>query len=174
MNLQNVLELQNTYRVQIAEIAEAMAAAAAVKATSTDNNNAAGVTLTSRVKAFATITAEAGDDAEEARRALTGNLTTLEMPKGSIKASGNHFAGFRKLIDEGKDIAPLSTKDAQEAIASDEVKAIKAAKSALNKYAKDNKWKAADWLAMLEREGIVTGGADADESEVEAEARAAA
>lgn len=172
MNLTNVLELQNTYRAELAQIAEAMAAAAAVKATGGEANSAATGTLVSRVKAFATLTHEAGADGEEARRALTGTLTTLEMPKGSVKASGNHFAGFRKLIDEGKDIAPLSTKDAQEAVESDEVKAIKAAKSALNKYAKDQKWKSADWNAALELIGV-TVGADAEDEEVEREARAA-
>lgn len=164
------------YNDLIASIGEAMAANKAAQAARTEVAREETATLTSRVKDYATATATDGVKVEDARQALTGALTMMGAPSGSVKASGNHFAGFRQLLAEGKDISTLSTKHAQDAIASDEVKALKAAKDALAKYAKEHKWTSAEWVAMLQREGIVTAAAeaDADESEVEEQARAAA
>lgn len=166
----NAMQTMNTYADQIALIAEAMQAAANVKAANKETADAAGSTLVSRVKDYANVTAADGVEVEIGRKALQLGLTGLEAPAGSVKASGNHYAGFRKLISLNKDISTLSTRDAQEAIESDEVKAVKAAKKALNDYAKANKWTSKDWNALLEMGGI-TGGTvedDATASEVEA------
>lgn len=181
----NAMKLAMQYADQIAAIAEAMVRKDEASKSASEASKANTSTLTDMVRDFAVQTAADGIPAEDGRKALIFGLTGLEAPKGSVKASGNHFAGYRAMIADGVEVADKSVKDAQAYIASDDVKAINAIKAAwaeARKAANGGKgWKLADWQAFAEREGIKLTTATIETREVtddeadaiHAEARAA-
>jgi hypothetical protein len=150
----NALQVMTAYAEQIGRIGEVMAANKAASTDATDASKERNGTLADALRAYVRQTAEDGVSVDDGSAGLTAGLTALEMPKGTVKASGNHYRGFRKLLELGQDIDTLSTREAQAAVESDEVKAAKAAKGALSTYAKEQKWQAADWLLALDTLGV--------------------
>jgi len=140
------------------------------------------VTLAEAIRQLAKKTHEAGVSVED----LTGvprrkglfqlGLELSGAPSGTVAASANHLKGYRAMLADGLPIDNVSTKDAQDYIASDEVKAKKAFQKAFRDHTKE--WKAADWEAHLRAFGIISDDKDesvsADEAaEIEREAQAA-
>src|SRR5688572_7896697 len=122
----NAAVIAATYAVQIEAIASALAGKAGAAADATLQ----GGTVSAKLRELATTTAKDGVDAGEARAALKMALesATLEngnpaFKAGTVKASGNHFAGYRAMIaadidiETGKKGNPYTVADAQDFIA---------------------------------------------------------
>ena len=96
-----------------APIAQAMAATGAASQVASDARNG----ITASTKAYAVASAEAGIEVATGREVLRMVLTQAEVKAGSIKANGNHFAGFRAILE---DIAAATAAGEAPAIAWDE------------------------------------------------------
>lgn len=168
----NVFEFYQAYPQQLADIASMMTEVRAAQAAASEAAKDRNDSLTSRVRGMAQQTHNDGIPVEQARSLFTAALKSLHAPEGSVKASGNHFAGYRILLAEGKDISNASTAEAQEAAASPEVRALKQAKREFNKLTK--KWTLADWQNLLEMYGETTTVAGTADAEIEQQAREAA
>lgn len=100
-------------------------------------------TLADKLREYARQTAADGVSAQDARDVLRVTLSTLAtddgkpmIPAGTVKGYGATFAGFRDALDAGEDINAISVKDAQARVASDETKALNAARAELRKAIK--------------------------------------
>lgn len=131
------MSAENIITTKAALIA-AIRAALAGKAEAAGAASEAGASVSTALRAYAAATHADGDDAEEAREALTAMLLAGKVKPGTVKGSGNHFAGFRAMladglnIETGKDGKPYTAADAQNYIASDDVKRLKAIKAAIS------------------------------------------
>lgn len=135
----NALQIMAANAAQLNAIVEAIVKA---KASGTEASEAKG-SVAQAVREYAVTTAEAGTDTAEARKALQIVLAADDRTTGSVKATGHHYVGFRTLIADGVDVMnggpdgkPVSTAEAQARIASDDVKARKALKSAVSQAVK--------------------------------------
>lgn len=179
-NPQNQVEFLTKYGKEVAAIAAAIAQKKAQADTNSEAMKSPTESLTAQLRAFATKTAEDGVSVEDGREGLRFALTAFKCPTGSVKASGNHYAGYRKLLADGVNIETKSVAEAQKAIESNAVTVARDVKKALNAYAKEHKWGADEWLAFAKREGLALDtvsreDAESIEDEVEAqEAQAAA
>lgn len=105
-----------------------------------------GDKLADKLREYARQTAEDGVSAADARDVLRVSLSTLAddegkpmIPAGTVKGYGASFAGFRDAIANGVDPDTISVKEAQERVASDETKALNAARKALRDATKGMK-----------------------------------
>lgn len=84
-------------------------------------------------------------------RIMLTNVTNDEgkavIPGGTVKNYVSAFKGYRKILARGESIDEVSTAKANEEMASEEAKAIKAAKADFAKLSKD--WTAAQWTAFV-------------------------
>ena len=175
----NAIQFANNYSAQLTALAAAYTDNKAAQAAAGDASKERTESLTQQLKDFATLTHIDDVDTAVSRQGLTFALNALEVPKGSVKACGNHFAGYRAMLNDEVDIDGKSNKDAQDYVASDEVKAKAAAKKLFGKHTQ--KWTAAQWEGLLIREDvagrvkIITGAEAEQASEAEtAEIREAA
>ena len=172
----NVFDFYQRYQDQLATIAETMAANKAAQSVASEAASERKDSLVGKVRDFAKLTHEDNVPVKEARELFQGALKILKAPEGSVKASGNHFAGYRILLAEGKDISNTSSAEAQEAAASPETRAIKQAKREFNKVTK--KWTAEQWQELLalytDSEDTTDSVSDSDSEAIVAEAKAAA
>ena len=103
------------------------------------------------VRAYATETAEKDVSVEDTIAAFRLAATAAELPSGTVKGYSASLKGYRHLLSEGEDISEVNTKEAQEAVASDEVKALNAARKRLRDATKDKKvWTAARLIELAE------------------------
>lgn len=112
-------------------------------------------TVTAALKTYAEHTAADGIDVEVARGILRVALTINGVKEGTIKASGNHYAGFRAMLGrgvKGSEWNEATVADAQSEIASDESKAKATAKKEWSTHTA--KWSAADWNKFLIEQGV--------------------
>lgn len=130
----NTIQVLQQYTEQLAAIAAALNGS---KSASDVAGTARG-TVSDAKRAYATATAVDDVPVEDARKALQ-----LYLAGEGVKAPaahGNHFAGYRELIASGIDIdtmndgKPATDKDAQAAVASDEVKALSAVRKAISSH----------------------------------------
>ena len=172
----NVFDFYQRYQDQLATIAETMAANKAAQSVASEAASERKDSLVGKVRDFAKLTHEDSVPVKEARELFQDALKLLKAPEGSVKASGNHFAGYRILLAEGEDISNVSSAAAQDAAASPETRAIKKAKQAFNKVTK--KWTAEQWQELLAMYGAGeddSSDSTSEESEaIVAKARAAA
>lgn len=173
----NPIELSGKYYERLAEIASALNQKAADSKEASEKGKANTKSVTQMLKDFASQTKADGIPADQARTAMNFALTGLGVKEGTRKASGNHFAGFRAMLDseqvDAKAFAEATTKTAQDFIASDEVKAKTAAKKDWAEHTKD--WTADQWHAFLIERGIRTeAAAEVSEDETADLAEAAA
>lgn len=163
----NVATLMTRHADLFAAIAANLNATTAANAANKEANDGRATTTVQLLRDYATVTAGDGVPVEEARKALQTMLTGFDVKAGSVKASGNQFAGFRKLLADGVNIADKSAKDAQDAVASDDTKAMTAVREAFKAHTKG--WKLAEWQAFGAREGFFTvpAAVEATEGEVE-------
>lgn len=150
----NAIQFATAYAEQLTALAAAFNASKDASKVASEANKERGKSLTQQVKDFATLTYIDGIPADEARAGLTYALNAFEVPKGSVKASGNHFAGYRAMLADEVDIDAKSNKDAQAYIESADVKAKNECRKAFGKHTQ--KWTATQWAALLVREGIST------------------
>lgn len=148
----NAIQFATNYAEQLTAIAAAFDASKDASKAASDANAERSKSLTQQIKDFATLTFIDEVPVTEARAGLTYALTAFEVAKGSVKASGNHFAGYRAMLADEIDIDAKSNKDAQAYIESADVKAKNEARKAFAKHSA--KWTATQWLALLAREGI--------------------
>lgn len=138
-----------TYAVQLDAIGTALSQGTEKLTDEQKASNEAGrKSVASAVRDFATVTAENGVDAGEARLVLQLYLSGNHHKTGTIKAYGNAYAGYRQLIEAGKDVTEVTTKQAQDAAASDAVKAKKLARDRIKAATKD--WNAAKLVALAD------------------------
>lgn len=128
----NTIQVLQQYPDQLAAIAAALNGS---KSASDAAGTARG-TVSDAKRAYALATAADEVPTEEARKALQ-----LYLAGEGVKAPaahGNHFAGYRELLAGGFDIEtmnegrPATDRDAQAAIASDDVKALQAVRKAIS------------------------------------------
>lgn len=147
------------------------------KAEASNAGKEAAGSLADAIRQLAQKTHDEGISVEELvgskgrRGAFQLGLELQGAPSGTVNGSGNHLKGYRAMLAAGKPIEGVSTAGAQLFIASDEVKAKRAAQAAFRAATKD--WKAADWVSMLEKLDITLGLSSSEASEIVAEARAA-
>ena len=145
------LDLIQKYSPLLTAITVALAAS---KEALTDDQKAANEGVTSSIAAsireFAVQTATDGVKAEEGRGILQLVLTAADNKAGTVKAYGAAFAGFRSLIQQGKDVSKVNCKQAQDEVASADVKATKAAKDRIATAAKTGKWKSKQWAELAD------------------------
>lgn len=111
-------------------------------------------------------------------RIMLTNVTNDEgkaiIPGGTVKNYVSAFKGYRKILARGESIDEVSTAKANEEMASEEAKAIKAAKAEFAKLSKD--WTAAQWTAFVggfAKPEATEGEAEVTEDEAELVAAAA-
>lgn len=150
----NPIQFAHTYSEPLVQLAAAFNASKDASKAAAEANGERSKSLTQQIKDFATLTYIDGVPTADARAGLTYALTAFEVAKGSVKASGNHFAGYRAMLADDIDIDAKSNKDAQAYIESADVKAKNEARKAFAKHTQ--KWTATQWLALLAREGIST------------------
>lgn len=173
----NALQVMNAHSDRISAIAETILTNKAAQAEASAASGERAKSLAGELRGYVRETAEGDVSVADGFAGLVAGLTALGVPKGTVKASGNHYKGYRKLLSEGVNIDEVSTAGAQEAIASDDVKAVKAAKAALATHAKEAKWGGADWLNLLDILDIARPegyAADADDDEAEEVTRSVA
>lgn len=161
----NVATLMTRHADLFAAIAANLNATTAANAANKEANDGRTTTTVQLLRDYATITAADGVPVEESRKALQTMLTGFDVKAGSVKASGNQFAGFRQLLADGVNIADKSAKDAQDAVASDDTKAMTAVREAFKAHTKG--WKLADWQAFGAREGFYTVPAAVEAGDLE-------
>lgn len=141
--------------------------------------------LVDAVKDFATVTHADGVAPEAAavamRIAMQNVVDEAGKPViagGTVKGYTAAFRGYRKILARGETIADVNSAKAQEEVASDEAKAIKAAKAAFAKHAA--KWTAKEWTAFVASlasdesgDGEDEGVTDDEVGELESEAKVA-
>lgn len=142
----NVATLIQTHAALFAAIAANLNATTAANAANKEANDGRATTTVQLLRDYATVTAADGVPVEDARKAMQTMLTGFDVKAGSVKASGNQFAGFRALLADGVNIADKSAKDAQDAVASDDTKRLNAVKDAWKAHTKG--WKLDQWLAF--------------------------
>lgn len=124
-----------------------------VDAIITAANNAAGIagtakdakeSVTDAVKEFAKVSHDEGLPVDAGRRLMASQFMLAEKVAGSVKAYGNHFAGFRLILqdidngDADKAWSEVTQKDAQNRTASSDVKLLNAARQAIAQLVKEN------------------------------------
>lgn len=112
-------------------------------------------TVTAALKKYAEHTHADGVAVEVARGILRVALTMNGVKEGTIKASGNHLAGFRAMLVrgvKGSEWNEATAADAQSEIASDESKAKSAAKKEWNDHT--SKWTSVQWHDFLVAQGV--------------------
>lgn len=177
MTTMNPIELSGKYYERLAELAGALNQKAADSKSASETGKANTKSVTQLLKDFAKQTKADGVPADQARTAMNFALTGLGVKEGTRKASGNHFAGFRAMLDsdaiDEKAFNEATVKTAQDFIASDEVKAKNAAKKEWAEHVKD--WTADQWHTFLMERGIRTeAAADVSDDEESDIAKAAA
>lgn len=126
----------------VAELVAVMAENAAATSEAGAANKERSGTLADKLRNLARVTAQESISTEEAMVVYRAIATGAELKKGTINGYGASFAGFRKLLDEGKDIDAYNVKAAQDAVASEETKAKREAQKRLRAAIKG--WKAAE------------------------------
>lgn len=169
MTTMNPIELSGKYYEKLAELASALNQKAADSKAAGDTSKSNSKSITALLKDFAKVTLADGIPADQARTAMNFALTGLGVKEGTRKASGNHFAGFRAMLEsehvDGKAFDEATTKTAQDFIASDEVKAKNAAKKEWAEHVKD--WTSDQWASFLIERGVRTAPVSEDVSEEE-------
>lgn len=84
------------------------------------HNEEVTTTQADKLRVFAKAVKEAGVPVADAVNMLRFTLTSQEVKKGTVLAYGHAVAGFHKLLESGADIDKKSTKDAMNAMRSDE------------------------------------------------------
>lgn len=167
----NAIDYAGLHSATLSELASAYANKSAVSKANADSNKDAGSSVTKLLKVYAIETSKDADvSVDTARAAMQYALRGLGVKDGTVKASGNHFAGFRKMLSEGiqqKAWDEATTATAQLAVASEEVKA----KNEAIKEWKDHtaKWDAVKWNEFLIEQGVRTAAGETVEGETEAE-----
>jgi hypothetical protein len=162
------IQLLTTYNAQLAAITAAIVNNAAASAEASTASKDRKDSLATSIRAYARDTAADEVSADEAGAALRLVLGAAEVKAGTIKGYGASFRGFRAMLEAGVDISEKNTKEAQDFVASDEVKALKAAKDRVK--AATAEYKLADWLALADALEATKAQAEADATPTEAEA----
>lgn len=85
-----------------------------------EHNKEVTETQADKLRKFALATREVNVPVNDAVNMLRFSLTSASAKKGTVLAYGHAVAGFHKLLEQGQDISRQSTKDAMNAMRSDE------------------------------------------------------
>lgn len=142
------LALLTTYAAQLAAIAAAVTENGVASKLASEASKGRKDSLASTIRTFASDTARDGVPTEDAHGALKLVLGAADQKPGTIKGYGASFRGYRAMIADGVEIADKNTAKAQEYVASEETKALKAAKDRVKAATAD--YKLADWVALAD------------------------
>jgi len=160
-------ELYLKYSPQLSAITAAVVAAGIAGKAASEASKGRKDSLAASIRDFAEVTHADGVPVDEANKMLALDMTLAEVKGGTIKGYGASLRGYRAMIAAGVAIADKNTKDAQDYVASDEVKAIKAAKDRIATATKG--YKLADWLALADVLEAAKAAREADAQPGEAE-----
>lgn len=152
----------------VAAIADNAAASKVASAAATDRKT----TLADELRAYATVTADDGVDTEAAAKALRLMMQEADLKKGTINGYGSSFRGFRAIIAAGEDINAFNVKAAQDFIASDDVKAMNAAKDRVSEARKG--FTLADMLALADAAEAIKAAREDEQAPTASQATVAA